>query len=61
MRNLDQYPRAIACLRIASRRAAMRQVDQDLQPLAYNLVALLSANARDQPHAAGIVLIARMI
>jgi hypothetical protein len=39
----------------------MRQVDQDLKPLADNLVALFSTYAGNQPHAAGIVLIARMI
>jgi hypothetical protein len=39
----------------------MRQVDQDLKPLADDLVTLLSAYARNQPHATGIVLIARMI
>jgi hypothetical protein len=59
--NLDQDPRAIACFRIASRRAAMRQVDQNFEPLANDLVALLTADARNQSHAAGIMLIPWMI
>ena len=61
MRNLNQNARAVARLRIAARRAAMGQVDQHLKTLADNLVALFAANARDQPHAAGIVLIPRVI
>ena len=61
MGNLDQNAGAVAGLRIAARRAAMGEVDEDLEALADNLVALFAADARDQAHAAGIVLIARMI
>jgi len=49
-------PRVARC-RIAPRCASMGEVDQDLKALADNLVALFAANAGDQPHAAGIVLI----
>ena len=61
VRNLDQDARAVARLRIAARRAAMGQVDQNLEALADDVVALLAANAGDKPHAAGIVLIPWMI
>ena len=61
MRNLDQDSRAIARLRIAARRAAVRQVQQHLEALANDLVALLSADAGHQAHAAGIVLMLRMV
>ena len=57
MGNLNQDARAVAGLRIATRRAAMGQVDEDLKPLADDLVALFAANAGDQTHTAGIVLI----
>ena len=61
MRNLDQDACAVARLRVASRRAAMSEVDKNLEALANNIVALFAANAGDESHAAGIVLIARMI
>ena len=61
VRNLDQDARAVAGLRVAAGRAAMGEVDEDLEALADDLVALLAANARDQSHAAGIVLIPWMI
>src|ERR1035437_7092968 len=61
MRNLYQDARAITRLRIAPGRATMREVDQHLQALADDVVALLSTNARDQSHATGIVLITRMV
>jgi hypothetical protein len=39
----------------------MREVDENLKPFADDFVTLLALDVRDQPHAAGIVLIARMI
>ena len=39
----------------------MSQVNEDLNSLLDDLMALLPANARDQSHAAGIVFILRMI
>jgi hypothetical protein len=39
----------------------MGEIDQDLQALANNVVTLLAADARDQTHATGIVLIPRVI
>jgi hypothetical protein len=39
----------------------MRKVNEHLETLANNLVALFAANACDQAHAAGIMLIPRVI
>jgi len=39
----------------------MSEVDEDLEALADDLVALVAANARDEPHAAGIMFIPWMI
>jgi hypothetical protein len=39
----------------------MGEVDENLKALADDLVTLLALDVRDQPHAAGIVLIPRMI
>ncbi len=61
MRNLDQDACAVTRLRVATCRPAMSEVDENLEALADNIVALFAANAGDEPHAAGIVLIARMI
>ncbi len=59
--NLDEDAGAVAGLRVATRRAAMGEVDEHLKALADDLVAFFAADVRDQSHAAGIVLIARMI
>jgi hypothetical protein len=61
VRDLNQDAGPIACLRIAASRAAVCQVDQNLKTLADDLMALLAANAGDQPHSAGIMLIPWMI
>ena len=61
VRNLDQDAGAVAGLRVAARSAAMGQVDQNLDALADDLVAFFAADAGDQAHAAGIVLIAWMV
>jgi hypothetical protein len=39
----------------------MRQVDQDLNPLLYDLMAFLATNAGHEPDAAGIVLVRRIV
>ncbi len=57
VRNLDQQPRAVASFRITPTGAAVRQVDQNLNALLNNLVALLPANAGDKAHAASVVLV----
>ena len=59
--NLDEDAGAVAGFGVAAGGAAMGEVDEDLEALADDLVALFAADVRDQSHAAGIVLIARMI
>ena len=61
MRNLNQNAGAVACLRIATRGSAVREVDQHLKTLADNLMALLAANVRDQSHAASVMLVPGMV
>jgi hypothetical protein len=61
MRNLDQDSRAIARLRIATCRTAVRQVLQNFEALADDPVRFLSTDAGHQPHATGIVLLLRMV
>src|SRR6266851_7060088 len=61
VRNLDEQPRPVPSLGIAPAGAAVGQVDQDLNSLLNNLMALLSANTGDKPHAAGVVLVHRII
>ena len=59
--NLNQDSGPVAGFRIATRCASVRKVDQDLKALADNLVGLFAANAGDQSHTAGIMLIPWMI
>src|SRR5580692_1061725 len=61
MGNLDQDPCSVARLGIAPGSTAMRQVDQNLEAFADNVVAFLPADAGHEAHAAGIVLLARMV
>ena len=61
MRNLYQNARPVAGLRIAAAGATMRQIDQDFDAFADNLVGFLAAKVHDEPHAAGIVLVLGMV
>ena len=61
MRNLDEYACAVACLRVATRCAAVGEVDQNLKAFADNLVALFATDAGHQTHATGIVFIPGVI
>jgi hypothetical protein len=61
MRNLNQNPCAIAGLRIATARAPVRQVDQDLNAFEDNIVRFAPGNIRHKPDAARIVLKLRII
>ena len=61
VRNLDQDAGAIARLRIAAAGAAMRQVDQDLNALQDDVVRFPPLDIGDKAHAAGIVLMLRVI
>ncbi len=56
-----RMPRAVAGQRIGADRAAMIQVEQDLQPLLDQIVALVTLDMRDEADAAGVVLVGRVI
>ena len=53
---LQQDARAIALQRIGPRRAAMRQIDEDLQPLIDDGVTLASLDVCDKSETTSIVL-----
>ena len=59
--NLDQDAGAVAGFRIAAAGAAMRQVEQNLNSLADDVVALMAADAGDKPDAASVVLVRRVV
>ena len=61
VRNLDEHSGAIASLGIAAACATVREIDQDLNSLLNDLMALFAANAGDKAHAAGIMLVRGMI
>ena len=57
VRDLNQDARAIARLRIAAARAAMRQVDEDLNTFQHDIVGFLPFDIGDEPESAGVVLV----
>ena len=57
VRDLDQYPRSIASLRIAAAGSSMSEVDQNLHPFEHNIVRLSSLNIRDETYTASIMLV----
>ena len=61
VRNLNQHAGTVAGFGIAPAGAAVSQVDEDLNSLLDDLMALVSTNAGDEAHAAGIVLVRRVI
>ena len=61
VRHLRQNAGAVAGQRIAAAGAAMREVDQNLQPLPDDLMALLAVHVDDEADAAGIVLVRRVV
>ncbi len=61
VRHLHQNAGAIAGERIATAGAAVRQIDQNFEPLPHNLMALLAMHVNDETHAAGIVLEGRIV
>ena len=61
IRQLDQYPGAIAEHGVITCSATVLEVFQDQQTLLDNLVTLLILNVRDKADAAGIVLVGRVI
>ena len=61
VRDLNQNARPVAGFRIAPACAAVRQVDEDLNPLLDNVVRFLSLDVGHETNAAGIVFMAGMI
>ena len=59
--NLNQDARAIARLRIAATRAPMRQVDQDLEALANDVVRSVTLRIDDEFDATSIVFVSRIV
>ena len=61
VRNLNQDSGAVARFRIASARAAMSQVDEDLQSLDDDVMRLLALNIDHEADATGIVLVSWIV
>ena len=61
VRDLDQNAGAVAGFRIAAAGAAVRQIDQDLDALANDLVRFVAIEIDDKTHAAGVVLVAGIV
>ena len=61
VRNLNQDARAVARLRIAAARAAMREIDQNLNTLQHDIVGFLPFDIGDETEAASVVLVLRAV
>jgi len=61
VRNLDEHTRAVTRLRIATAGAAVGEIDENLDALENDVVALLPRNVRHKTNPAGIVLVARIV
>src|ERR1700685_3122299 len=61
MRNLNQHTCAVAGLGIAPTCAAVRQIQQHLDAVANDAMALFAANAGHESNPAGIVLLGRIV
>jgi hypothetical protein len=61
MWDLNQQSGAVTGFRIAATRAAVRQVDQNLDALLDDLMALLTSDAGDKADATSIVLMRRIV
>jgi hypothetical protein len=59
--NLNQNPGAIAGFWIAATCSAVRKINEDLNPLLNDLMALLSANASHKTDSASVVLVRRIV
>jgi hypothetical protein len=58
---LEQDARTVAHQRVGADRAAVVQVQEDLQALLDDLVAPPALHVHDEAHAAGVVLVAAVI
>ena len=61
VRHLNQDAGAVAGVRLAAARAAVQQVDEDLQPLLDDAVRAAALDVDDEADAAGVVLVARIV
>jgi hypothetical protein len=61
VRELNEDACAVAGFGVTARSASMGEVNEHLEALADDLVALFAPDVRDESYAAGIVLIPRMI
>ena len=61
VRHLDQDAGAVAGVRLAAARAAVQQVDQQLQPLLDDRVRAPALHVDDEADAAGVVLVPRIV
>ena len=61
MGNLNEHAGAIAGFRVAATSAAMRQIEQNLNALADDVVTFMAADAGHEPDSAGVVLVRRMV
>ena len=61
VRDLDERAAAVAELGVGAGRAAMVEVDEDLQPATDDVVRLAVAEIRDEADAAGIMLLGRVV
>ena len=61
MRDLEQDSRAVTGLRIAAAGAPVREVDENLDAFADDVVAFLAGNVRHKTNPTGIVLVAWVV
>ena len=61
MRDLNQNAGAVAGSRIATARAAVRQIDENFNAVADDLVRLLAAEVHDKAHPAGVVFVTGIV
>ena len=61
VRHLHEDARAVSGLFVAPARAAVREVDEDLQGLVNDIVGFCALQVADEAHAAGVALVARVI
>ena len=61
VRDLNQDAGAVAGFRIAAARAAVREVDEDLQSLDDDVVRLLALDVDHEADATGVVLVSRIV
>jgi hypothetical protein len=59
--DLEKNAGAVASLGVASTSAAVGQVEENLNPFAYDVVRFLTTNVGDESNAAGVTLLRRMV